>query len=86
MSSSRLLVLVAVAAAVLVVAVGAGRTSYVVDGREVACPQRVWQAALEGLTDRRPDPCAAEAQNRLFAVAAGVMGLVLISGLLTRRR
>ena len=86
MPPRRLLLLVAVLATVLVVAVGAGRSSYVVDGREVACPDRVWSTALESLTDREPDACAAAAQNRLYAVAAGVMGLVLISGLLSRRR
>ncbi len=85
MPSRSLLAVVAVLSVVLVVATGATRISYDVDGREVACPERVWSAALEGLTDRDPDPCAAGAQSRLFAVAAGLMGLVLISGLLSRR-
>lgn len=85
MPSRRLLAVVAVLSVVLVVAAGATRISYEVDGREVACPKRVWSSALESLTDRDRDPCAAGAQSRLFAVAAGLMGLVLISGLLSRR-
>lgn len=85
MPSRRLLALVAVVAVALVVAVGAARTTYVVDGREVPCPERVWSTALQSLTEREPGPCAADAQSRLYAVAAGLMGLVLISGLLSRR-
>ena len=85
MSSRLLLVLAAVAGVVLVVAVSATRTTYVVDGREVACPQRVGMTALASLTEQDPGPCEADAQSRVFAVAAGLMGLVLVSGLLSRR-
>jgi hypothetical protein len=82
----RLLVLVAAVSVVLVVAVGASRSTYEVGGQEVTCPERVWSSALQSLTDRAPGPCAAAAQSRLFAVTASLMGLVLISGLLSRRR
>jgi hypothetical protein len=74
----RLLWIVAVVSVVLVVAVGA---SYPGD----SCQERVWSAALDGLTDRAPEPCAARAMDRVYAVSAGLMGLVLISGLLSRR-
>lgn len=79
MSPRRLLWLVAAVSLVLVVAVG---VSYPGDG----CQERTWSAALDGLTDRAPEPCAAQAMDRLYAVSAGLMGLVLISGLLSRRR
>lgn len=85
MPSRLLLAVVAVLAVVLVVATGATRIAYDIDGRKVMCPERVWSSALESLTERDPDPCAAAAQSRLFAVSAGIMGLVLISGLLSRR-
>lgn len=73
-----LLVLVAAVSVVLLVAIGA---SYPGDG----CTERVWSAALDGLTDRQPEPCAAQAMDRVYAVAAGLMGLVLASTLITRR-
>lgn len=85
MPSYRLLAGVAVICVVLLVAVGSMRTTYEVEGREVPCPERVWSTALGSLTDRAPGPCAAEAQSRLYAVAAGLMGLVLVSSLLSRR-
>ncbi len=81
MSPRRLVWLVVLVSVVLVVAVGA---SYPSAGGS-RCPERVWSAALDGLTDRAPEPCAAQAMDRVYAVAAGLMGLVLISGLLTRR-
>ena len=74
----RVLWIVAAVSVVLVVAVGA---SYPGEG----CPDRGWSAALDGLTGQAPEPCAARAMDRLYAVAAGLMGLVLISGLLSRR-
>jgi hypothetical protein len=77
----RLLVLTALLGVVLVVAVGASHAT--VGGTR--CPDRVWSSALEGLTDRDPDPCAAQSQQRVYAVAGGLLGLVLISGLLSRR-
>lgn len=85
MSSRSLLVLAAVVSAVLVVAVGSMRTTFVVEGQEVGCPDRVWETALRSLTEQEPDPCAADAQGRMYGVMAGLMGLVLISGLLSRR-
>ena len=84
MSNRRLLIAVAVVSAVLLVAIGASRVS--VGGEP--CPDRVWKAAAEGLAAEPGDPgyaCAVESQQRVFAVAAGLMGLVLISGLLSRR-
>lgn len=86
---SRLLVPVALLSIVLVVAVGSMRASYPVPGGEAACPDRVWRSAVQGTGEDRSTPrgiCTAQSQERLFAVAAGVMGLVLISGLLERRR
>jgi hypothetical protein len=79
--SRKLLVVVSLVALALVLAVGLSRGS--VGG--APCPDRVWSAALSGLTDRAPDPCEAQALDRLYAVSAGVLGLVLISGLLSRR-
>lgn len=81
MSPRRLLWLVAAVSLVLVVAVGA---SYPSAGGS-RCPERVWSTALDGLTDAAPTPCAAQAMERVYAVGAGLMGLVLISGLLSRR-
>lgn len=75
---SRLLWIVAAVSVVLVVVVGAG---YPGEG----CPERTWSAALDGLTDQAPERCAARALDRVYAVSAGLMGLVLISGLLSRR-
>lgn len=84
MSSRRLLALVAAVSVVLLVAIGTSRVS--VGG--TPCPDRVWKSAVEGLAAEPGDPgyaCAVESQERVFAVAAGLMGLVLISGLLSRR-
>lgn len=89
MTPRRLLVLVAVVSTVLVLAAGLSRASYSVGGVEQPCPERVWSAALDGLTTPRGepvDPCAAASQARLFTVGAALMGLVLISGLLGRAR
>ena len=86
MSPRRLLLLLAVAVSVVLVAVvGSSRTTYVVDGRTVPCPDRVWSTAVGSLTEQEPGPCAAEAQGRMYGVMAGLMGLVLVSGLLSRR-
>ena len=85
MISRRLLIAVAVVSVVLLVAIGASRPE--VGG--VPCPDRVWKAAAEGLAAEPGDPghaCAVASQERVFAVAAALMGLVLISGLLSRRR
>ena len=84
----RILVVTAVVGVVLVVAVGLTRVTYEVNGVEVACPERVWSTALKGLTDDSSDPlyaCTVASQQRVFAVAAALMGLVMISGLLSRR-
>jgi hypothetical protein len=78
--------LVAVLGLVLVLVVGLSRPSYTVGGTAVTCPDRSFSAAAKGLLDEERDPCTAQAQERLFAVAASLMGLVLISGLLSRRR
>lgn len=82
MTPRRLLLVVGAVGVLLVVAVGATYPS--VGGAR--CPDRVWSAALDGVVDRAPDPCAAQALDRVYAVAAGVLGLVLVSTLLTRRR
>lgn len=84
MSSPRLLAAAAVVSVVLLVAIGSSRAT--VNGEP--CPDRVWKAAVQGLTSEPGDPgqpCAAASQERVFAVAAALMGLVLISGLLSRR-
>jgi hypothetical protein len=81
-ATRTLLAAVALVALVLVLAVGLSRGS----ASGSPCPDRVWASALSGLTDQAPDPCEAQALDRLYAVSAGVMGLVLISGLLSRRR
>lgn len=84
-SSRALLLLTAAIGVAVVLAAGLTRVSYSVDGREVTCPGRAFTSAAESLTDRTPDACAAAAQNRIYSVAAALMGLVLISGLLSRR-
>lgn len=84
MAHPRLLAAVAAISLVLLVAIGSSR----VEVAGTACPDRVWKAAVKGLADEPGDPgyaCARAAQERVFAVAAGLMGLVLISGLLSRR-
>ena len=89
MPSRQVLLLVSVVGAVslaLVVAIGLSRVGYDTPEGRVQCPDRVWSSAVGGLTDRDPDPCTTAALDRFYAVAAGVMGLVLISGLLSRRR
>ena len=85
MSNRVLLLLAAVVGTVVVLAAGLSRVSYSVDGQEVRCPERVFSSAVASLTDRNPDPCAAAAQERIYAVTAALLGLVLISGLLARR-
>jgi hypothetical protein len=85
---SRLLVVVAVVSVALVVAVGLTHASYPVRGGEARCPDPVWRAALQGTGEDRSTPegiCTAESQWRLYAVGAGLMGLVIVSGLLHRR-
>lgn len=84
MTTRRILAAVAAVSVVLLVAIGASRAS--VGGQP--CPDRVWKAAATGLGDDASDPsyaCTAESQERVFAVAGGIMGLVLISGILARR-
>ena len=84
--SSRVLLSAATAVGILLVVVaGLSRVSYDAGGEQVQCPDRVFSSALESLTDRAPDACAAAAQDRIYGVAASLMGLVLISGLLSRR-
>ena len=88
MTTRRILLAVATVSAVLLVAIGAGRASYPTADGERPCPDRVWKSAVQGLTDDATDPfytCTAQSQQRVFAVAAALMGLVLISGILARR-
>lgn len=85
MTSRRLLAAVAAVSLVLLVAIGASRAEV----RGTPCPERVWRTAAQGLTAEPGDPgyaCAVASQERVFAVAAALMGLVLVSGLLSRRR
>lgn len=86
MRTRLVLILVAVLGAVLVLAVGLSRPTYVVGETELPCADIAFSAAAKGLLDESRDPCAAQAQERLFTVAASLMGLVLVSGLLSRRR
>lgn len=88
MSQRRLLTVVAVVSVALVVAAALTRTTYPVAGGEALCPDRVWRSALQGTGEDRTTPegvCTARSQERLFLVAAALMGLVLISGILSRR-
>lgn len=88
MTTRRILIAVAAVSAVLLVAVGASRASYETGDGKQPCPDRVWTAAVQGLGDDSRDPyyaCTVESQERVFAVAGGLMGLVLISGILARR-
>jgi len=54
----------------------------------VTCPDRALTTALRSVPEGG-DPleraCVAESQERMYVVAASLMGLVLISGLLSRR-
>jgi hypothetical protein len=88
MSQRQLLTVVAVVSVALVVAAGLTRMSYPVAGGEAPCPDRVWRSAFQGTGEDRSTSqgyCTAESQERLFVVAAALMGLVLISGILRRR-
>ena len=88
MTQRSVLIAVAVVAVVLVVAAGLTRATYPAAGGEAPCPDRVWRSALQGTGEDRSTPrglCTAQSQERLFMVSAGLMGLVLISGLLHRR-
>lgn len=70
------------------IVVVAGLTRITVPGGDgpVACPDRALSSALRSVPD---DPvlaqCVAASRQRMYAVAASVMGLVLISGLVSRR-
>lgn len=88
MTSRRLFAAVAAISVVLLVAIGSSRVSYPTADGDQPCPDRVWKAAAQGLADDSRDPfyiCTVESQERVFAVAGGIMGLVLISGILSRR-
>jgi len=71
-----------------VAAAGATRASIPVEGGKVTCPDRALPTALRSVPDGG-DPleraCVAESQARMYVVSASLMGLVLISGLLSRR-
>lgn len=87
MTSRRILAAAAAISVVLLVAIGSSRASYPTAEGEQPCPDRVWKSAAQGLTDDASDrfhACTAEAQERVYAVAAALMGLVLISGILAR--
>lgn len=68
----------------VLVATGLSRTS--VAG--VGCDDRVAAAALRSPSsgDSVRDACTRASQDRAYAVLASLMGLVLISGLLSRER
>lgn len=77
----RLLAGAAVVSLLVLVAVGLTRADGT-DGRP--CPQRVGTAALG--SPYSEDPCVLESQRRAYGALASLMGLVLISGLLSRER
>lgn len=85
MSTRVLISLTAAIGIAVVLTAGLTRVSYPADGGEVTCTERAFTSAARSLTERDPDPCAAAAQDRLYTVAIALMGLVLISGLLSRR-
>ena len=88
MSQRRLLIGVAVVSVALVVAAGLTRLTYPAAGGDAPCPDQAWRSALQGTGEDRSSPegiCTAQSQERLFLVAAALMGLVLVSGLLSRR-
>ena len=70
----------------LVVLAGTGLSRASVAG--TGCADRVAVAALRSPTsgDAVRDGCTRASQDRAYAVLASVMGLVLISGLLSRER
>ena len=70
----------------LLVLVGTGLSRTSVDG--VACADRVAAAALRSPSSGEPvrDACTRASQDRGYAVLVSLMGLVLISGLLSRER
>ncbi|MGI8537455.1 MAG: hypothetical protein ACR2K2_13430 [Mycobacteriales bacterium] len=70
----------------VVVATGLTRITVAGDDGPVACPDRVLSSALRaGPEDPVLAQCVAASQQRMYAVAASLMGLVLISGLVSRR-
>jgi hypothetical protein len=90
MSTRALAVTLTALGLLVVVAAGATRAHYPVAGSgEAPCPDRVWTSALRGLPDAATDvesACTLRSQQRLFVVASSLMGLVIVSGLLVRRR
>lgn len=84
---TRWLVLAGLVSFVLVVATAASRVEYGGAGGQGACPERVWSSLVGGRDDGPLESaCTLAAQERMFRVAAALMGLVLISGLLNRRQ
>lgn len=80
---------VVVVSVALLLAASLTRASYPTAGGDVRCADPVWRSAVQGTGEDRSTPeavCTAESQQRLYAVAAALMGLVLISGLLSRSR
>ena len=70
----------------LLVLVGTGLSRASVAG--AGCEDRVVTAALRSPSSGDPvrDGCTRASQDRAYAVLASLMGLVLISGLLSRER
>lgn len=70
----------------IVVAAGLTRITVAGGSGPVPCPDRALSSALRSVPD---DPvlaqCVRASQQRMYAVAASLMGLVLISGLVARR-
>lgn len=84
---TRWLVLCAVVSLVLIVATAVSRVELAGAGGPVPCPERVWSSLVAGADDGSLEQaCTLAAQERMFRVAAALMGLVLISGLLNRRQ
>jgi len=84
-----LLLAVGVVAFVVVAATGATRVSVPTPSGEVTCPGRALSTSLSGPPNDLiglERACVQDSQQRMYAVTAAVMGLVLISGLLSRSR
>lgn len=70
-------------------AAGATRVTVATPTGPFTCPSRALPASLSGLPDDLVGldrACVQESQRRMYVVTAAVMGLVLISGLLSRTR
>ena len=81
------LLVAGVASLVVLLAAGLTRASYPAPGGTRACADRTAVAALRSGSSGDPvrDACTRDSQRRAYTALASLMGLVLISGLLSRR-